>query len=114
MVDAPAYQSHWLFLGLAMWATGLSISFSPMFYGYWALGRKVSMSPVETAKAFNTPTLRGTDSNTKSRALLREIENRPVQYGMVPLRDVRASGDDSAIPEGIRFPHVWRWRVQML
>ena len=112
MVGAPAYQSHWLFLGLAMGATGLSISFSPTFHGYWTRGRNVSMSRVETAKAFNAPTLRATDSNTKSRALLKKIETRPVRHEMALLRDGRARGYDSAIPQGIR--HVWRWRVLML
>lgn len=75
-------ESQYLFLGLA---TGLSlagvIAVGLTSNGFWAMGRKTSLSPVETAKAFDAPVLRSQDSNATIEMLLRETGSRQVRYG---------------------------------
>jgi hypothetical protein len=53
------------------------------FNGYWELGRRFSMSPVETAKAFNAPLLRNDDSNASIKNLVEELGHLKVKYGAV-------------------------------
>lgn len=78
------YESHYLFLGLALLVTLIAVvCILITFNGYWVLGRKVTMSPVEIAKAFNAPVLWGSDSNAEAKALVKEIGARSVRYGAV-------------------------------
>ena len=78
------YKSQYLFLGLATMLSGLGILFVTMtFNGFWQLGRRVTLSPIETAKAFNAPLLSNNDSNAPMRSLLDELGMRPVRYGAV-------------------------------
>jgi hypothetical protein len=88
-VEAQASGNHSLpyrlpFLALATVASLLAItSVLLTFHGFWGIGRNVSMSPIETAKAFNAPLLRNSDSNAPAKALLKEVGTRPVRYGIV-------------------------------
>lgn len=69
------YESHYLYLGLAVLVTALGIIFvAPTFHGYWILGRTVSMSPIETAKALNAPMLSSIDSNANANTLLKVLD----------------------------------------
>ncbi len=78
------YQSHYRYLAGAMVVMLFSIfTVTPMFYGYWHLGRKVSMSPIEISKAFDAPLLQGSGSNAKVEKLLKNVGNRRVRYGEI-------------------------------
>jgi hypothetical protein len=78
------YQSNYLYLGLASLFTTLAIILVvPTFIGYWHLGRKVSMSPIETAKAFNAPLLRNEDSNAEADHLIENLGHMGVRYGVI-------------------------------
>ncbi|KAF8541339.1 hypothetical protein BDD12DRAFT_908713 [Trichophaea hybrida] len=58
------YQSHYQFLLAALIVPLLSVGFvTSLFIGWWELGRKVSYSPIELAKAFGAPLLEGRGSN---------------------------------------------------
>jgi hypothetical protein len=47
------YQSDYLFLGLSLILIGLSaVAVVPLMWRWWKLGREVSLSPMETARAF--------------------------------------------------------------
>ena len=100
------YQSNYLYLGLAVLLTGLGwLATLPVFIGWWHVGRSLSMSPVETAKAFRAPMLRDSDSNADIDMLLKEVEDRPVRYGAVT-----ASGSDTTMlmmnePQFVRTPY---------
>lgn len=88
--DHTIYKTEYLFLALATVASVLAIvSVLFTFHGFWTLGRHVSMSPIETARAFNAPLLRNSDSNAPARSLLRQVGTRPVKYGVV-----RSTHDD--------------------
>jgi hypothetical protein len=46
-----------------------------------ALGREVSLSPVEVAKAFAAPALQEASSNAEVEQLVKEIRGQRVRYG---------------------------------
>ena len=78
----PVYESSYLYLGLAVLFTALGwLAVFPVFIGWWHVGRTVTMSPIETAKAFGAPKLRNSDSNADAEALLKEIGHHVVRYG---------------------------------
>jgi hypothetical protein len=54
----------------------------PLFWGFWQLGRKVSLEPLEIARALRAPIL----ANVKNRDapiddVMEEVGDRRVQYG---------------------------------
>ncbi|EXJ58963.1 hypothetical protein A1O7_06394 [Cladophialophora yegresii CBS 114405] len=56
--NLTVYQTDWVYgsLGIA-WTFGMLLLITPIFYGFWLLERRVSLSPLETAKAFRSPLL---------------------------------------------------------
>ena len=80
----PIYESHYLYLGLAVLVTSLGwLAMLPIFGGWWHVGRTVTMSPVETGKAFRAPMLASSDGNAEIDNLLKEVGTRPIRYGAV-------------------------------
>jgi hypothetical protein len=70
-------------------ATGLCLSFAavfailPLYYGYWKLGRSVSLSPLEIARAFGAPVLDGLDGNVSAADVECARGHVYVRYGVV-------------------------------
>lgn len=56
------------------------------------LGRSVSLSPVEVAKAFNAPLLVEVDSNAEVKKIVEQIGVTRVRYGAVSSSSTRAGG----------------------
>jgi hypothetical protein len=54
-----------------------------LFHRYWQLGRNVSMSALELAKALGAPLMRGGDSNQEATGLLEGYDHNRVRYGVV-------------------------------
>lgn len=71
-----------LFGGIAA-TTLLVVLVAPTFAGWWELGRPVSLDPVETAKAFDAPLLRGPGSNAAIGDLVRIVGGRRLKWGDV-------------------------------
>lgn len=89
------YKTSYVFLALATLASGLAIlSVLLTFNGFWRLGRKVSMSPLETAKAFDAPIMKEADSSAPAKALLNQVGGKPVKYGLVN----DGAGFDTEVP----------------
>lgn len=55
----------------------------PTFLGWWELGRTVTLNPLELAKAFDAPLLRGPGSNAPLHELVHTMGLRNVTYGEV-------------------------------
>jgi hypothetical protein len=73
---------------------GFTILFAALLYwGWWQLGRRVSFSPIEIAKAFDAPLLQNVNTNSRAKDLLRDVGNLRIRYGAVsqtqPLMDDR-------------------------
>ncbi|KAL2066023.1 hypothetical protein VTL71DRAFT_2094 [Oculimacula yallundae] len=70
----------------AYWASSLGITLLsiamiiPSFYGWWQLGRKVSLNPIEMAEAFNAPVLQHEDLHKDADHLLELVGERKVKY----------------------------------
>ena len=71
----------------------------PLFLGWWQLGRAVSLSPVETAKAFRAPLLRDSDCNADVDGLLAEVGHRRARYGTVAGDEGMKSSGASLVQE---------------
>jgi hypothetical protein len=91
------YVSSYRYLIAAMVLTFVSACvIVPLFAGWWHLGRGVSLSPIETAKAFRAPLLHGTECNGNIQELLQEVGHRRAQYGAI-------SSTSHASPSGSGF-----------
>ncbi|KAF8540230.1 hypothetical protein BDD12DRAFT_834353 [Trichophaea hybrida] len=78
------YISHYKFLFLALILPLLAVLvIIPLFFGWWELGRSVSFSPPEWAKAFDAPVLSGPSLNADINMLLEVVGDRKVRYGEV-------------------------------
>ena len=102
----PIYQSHYLYLGLAVLFTALGwLATVPIFIGWWHVGRTVSLSPIETAKAFRAPMLDNADSNGDVDVLLKELGDRPVRYGAAATSGSQMDRLEMSEPQFVRTPH---------
>ncbi|KAK5194271.1 hypothetical protein LTR96_010466 [Exophiala xenobiotica] len=92
------YKTSHVFLAIATLVSALAIlSVLLTFNGFWRLGRKVSMSPLETAKAFDAPIMKEADSSAPTKALLNQVGGKPVKYGLV--------NDSAGFDREIALPH---------
>jgi hypothetical protein len=84
--------------------TSIAVFFVTLtFDGYWTLGRNVSMSPLEIAKAFNAPLLESADSNADVKSLMRVVGERSVKYGAVSTDAAAAAGGTYGVgKEGVQ------------
>ncbi|KAG0650828.1 hypothetical protein D0Z07_2842 [Hyphodiscus hymeniophilus] len=53
----------------------------PTFIGWWELGRHVTLDPIEIAKAFDAPILRGPGSNAPLWQLVQDYGSLGIRYG---------------------------------
>ncbi|KAL8704462.1 MAG: hypothetical protein Q9201_002378 [Fulgogasparrea decipioides] len=104
-ITVPVYQSHYLYLGVAIGFTALAwLATLPMFIGWWHVGRNVSMSPIETAKAFSAPMLQHSDPNANVDELMKEVGERPVRYGAVAYNAARLDALQMYYPGHVKKP----------
>jgi hypothetical protein len=57
------------------------LSIIPTYWGWWRLGRPVSMSPLEVAKAFDAPLMQQADPNGTVDDHLKKFGDTQVRYG---------------------------------
>lgn len=76
------YESVYSYLAIATALVFLAIlAASSTLWGWWELGRKVSLSPLETGKAFGAHVLDDTNGPEDAGGLLRSFGGRKVRYG---------------------------------
>ena len=84
------YKTNYTFTALATFVSLLPILVVLLtFHGSQHLGRQVSLSPIEVARAFGAPILRNSNSNADARALLKQVGYRPVKYGVISDNAIR-------------------------
>jgi hypothetical protein len=78
----PVYQTSPLLvaLGVALSLIGV-VAVIPLYYGFWEMGRKVSMNPLEIARAFGAPVMEDLDGNTTSDMISVERGGMAIKYG---------------------------------
>lgn len=79
----------------------------PVYWGFWQLGRKVSLNPLEIAHAFRSPMF--TDAPTGSpKVLIKEVGSQAIRYGPMAVAGANygrfgvAAPQDVAKPPGVR------------
>jgi hypothetical protein len=83
-VTMPIYETYWAFMAIAAsFSVVAVVVVTGLFHGYWHLGRAVTLSPVEMAKAFDAPLLRGEDPNGMIETLVTRAGDKEVRYGEV-------------------------------
>lgn len=92
--DRTVYASNYAYLAGAVAVVVADVFvLLPLLWGWWALGRRVSLSPVEVAKAFRAPVVAEAESNASVDALLGRVGGKRVEYGFVTVAD---GEDDSS------------------
>jgi hypothetical protein len=86
--DKSVFQVDYGFLaaGAAVMAVCLVVV-AATFSEWWKIGRPITMSPIEIAKAFKAPVLKGDGINSDLNGLLPLVGERRVRYGEVRYRD---------------------------
>ncbi|KAF1939693.1 hypothetical protein EJ02DRAFT_381248 [Clathrospora elynae] len=84
LLENNTYQTSTLFviLGTIASLTGV-IATITLYYGYWQLGRGVSLNPLEIARAFGGPMFDGLDGNMGATDVEIEKGGVAVRYGVV-------------------------------
>lgn len=80
------YNTDWRFGGVAMGLIFLcALCVLPSYYGFWQLGRKVTLGPIEVAGAFQAPVMDHPTvaSNGEVDQFVKDIGQRQVRYGQV-------------------------------
>jgi hypothetical protein len=81
------YKTSFAYVGGALAATFITVLFVlPVYWGFWQLGRKVTLGPLEISHAFNAPII--APDKTKNHhgdfdEVLNEVGKRKVQYGQL-------------------------------
>ena len=105
------YKSHFQYLIAATIISLVAIaSVLPTFHGFWRLGRDMSLSPIEIAKAFDAPLLReqGT-SNMPIHNLLHVVGKTKVKYGcQCNVMDKEQRGDEEESGEHVGDGEILR------
>jgi hypothetical protein len=93
------YRTDAAFVLSALTASVVGVlAVAPLYYGWWQLGRNVSLNPLEIAKAFRAPLLGGVNSNADRVQLAAVVGHKRVRYGAVGIGDEggRAGGADGS------------------
>jgi hypothetical protein len=83
-VALTVYVSHYGYLAAALIVMFLGVCLVfPIFVGWWQLGRKVSLSPMEIANAFEAPLLIENQASGDVKMLLKGVGSMDLRYGEV-------------------------------
>lgn len=86
-------QYRWLFAALVLILL-VCLSIFWTYWGWWELGRPVSLDPLETAKAFDAALLHRADMNGTAREICDTVGTMRVRYGfMAPPADWQHAED---------------------
>lgn len=77
-----------------------------LYWGWWQLGRHVSFSPIEIAKAFDAPLLQEVNTNAGTKHLLHDVGDVCIRYGAVRQRqtfsdDGKQDGSQSLLSQSV-------------
>ncbi|KAF7196558.1 Homocysteine S-methyltransferase 1 [Pseudocercospora fuligena] len=80
----------------------------PTYWGYWQLGRDVTLGPFEIAAAFRAPNLHH-PTNKPIDKLIKEVGNREVKFGAIVVgHDAGKIGSHALQCFSNYFPQVWK------
>jgi hypothetical protein len=90
------YETNFGFVAAAAALNFLAVlAIIPTFRGWWALGRNFTLSPLEIARAFDAPLLRGTEYNSTWEQITDRVGDRYVRYRGVNEESLSDTGQKS-------------------
>ncbi|KAF2626069.1 hypothetical protein BU25DRAFT_449747 [Macroventuria anomochaeta] len=100
------YKTDFNYVGGALAASFVTMLLVlPVYWGFWQLGRKVTLGPLEIANAFNAPVIRPDYVKAQHgdfEEVLQEVGKRRVRYGQ--LRDAPPGSMGIAEPDNVVKP----------
>jgi hypothetical protein len=75
------HSEHKYMIAMIVLTTFFMALVVPTSIGWWELGRRVTLDPIEIAKAFDAPMFQGPGSNAPLRQLVKHYGSRSVKYG---------------------------------
>jgi hypothetical protein len=90
-------QPEWLAAAFVLIVVAC-LSILPTYWGWWRLGRPVSMSPLEIAKAFEAPLMQHADPNGTIDDHLQSVGSTRVRYGFHANGAEQAENDTTQCP----------------
>lgn len=100
------YVTNFKYVGGALAATFVTLFLAlPVYWGFWQLGRKVTLGPLEITQAFGAPIVapeRYKNTHGNFDQVLRDIGKRRVQYGQ--LRGAPPGQMGIAEPGDVKYP----------
>lgn len=104
--EQTIYRTNRIFvlLGVLVSLAGVAAIF-PLYTGFWELGRKVSLNPLEIARAFGAPLLEGMDGNATPEVITVERGGMAVRYGALErFRDEKKLRVEETSRATVRMP----------
>lgn len=106
---ALVFESNYMYLGIAVGVLALAmLALLVPLWGWWQLGRKVSMSPLEIGKAFGAPVLKDVTLSNDAEDILCDAGDVRVRYGQVvsykESTGTTVSGLEIGLSERVREP----------
>ncbi|KAF3000674.1 hypothetical protein E8E13_001157 [Curvularia kusanoi] len=100
------YDTDYRYVAGALVATFITMLLVfPVYWGFWQLGRKVTLGPLEIANAFNAPIIKPDNvrgHHADFEEVLQEVGQRRVRYGQ--LKDAPPGSMGIAEPESVEKP----------
>jgi hypothetical protein len=79
------YKVVWIYwVGSLIITATIVVAITPIYWGFWTLGRKTTMSPFETARAFHAPLVGDAEIIVETPMLLKEIGETRVHHELTP------------------------------
>jgi len=99
-----------LALGIVLSVIGVA-AVIPLYSGFWELGRKATLNPLEIARAFGAPMLEGIDGNATPEMVVFERGGMSVRYGAL---ERYGDGKRLRVEEMTRATVRMPWRGEVL
>ena len=75
------HSDYGFLIGSSLLSAIVVLLIAPTFWGWWEIGRSVTLNPIEVAKAFDAPFFQGPGSNATEQQIVRNTGARQLRYG---------------------------------
>lgn len=106
-LDGTVYliKMRWFVAAASIQGSAILLT-ATLYWGWWQLGRHVSFSHIEIAKAFDAPLLKQVNTNAGTKNLLHDVGDVRIRYGAVRQRqtfsdDGKQDGSQSVLSQSV-------------
>lgn len=92
--SSTVYEAQWWYAVAAVLISIISsFSLASLFWGWWELGRDVSLNPLEIALAFDSSMFENVNSNSRRSQIVRVVGRQKVIYSVVEAVKKKKEGE---------------------